>query len=202
MALGKGISNFAACGCKGQMFLIAAIIIAIGLIFMKNMLGIYITLSEERFIESDISGKKAENIKSEFRYITGLSAANLNITYFYNFSEYASEDADVLYVIAFVNGSTQRLDVTLGNFLKAGINYTINATSASSGFSGSLNHRSNITYNFAAANGTANVTLNYTAISSSFERFPITVSDRNFPKGFFDVTTASVRQKFTFNRTW
>ena len=51
---------------KGQFFILSAIFILIGLIMLKSLLGVYVTVEEKRKQESDIHDKQLRNIKSEY----------------------------------------------------------------------------------------------------------------------------------------
>ena len=109
---------------KGQMFVIAGIIIVIGLIMIKNILGSYGIIEEKRSHETIIFDKQLRNIKNEYAYAISVAVmqANINdsgIVYLSNLSDFirSENDAKIFYVFAFANGSNQNYYLTVGNFL-------------------------------------------------------------------------------------
>ncbi len=198
------------------MFIIASILLLIAMIMLKNLLGIYATYEEKSFSEMFTLDKQLNNLKSEYRYLVGLTTLQGNanqsgITYLYNFSNFSTSDisAKVLYVYVFGNGSTQRYSATIGNFIEDEINMTVNATSSTpTGFTFTLNSMANATYEFnSSINGTINITLRYAYRNDNVtERFPVLISTSNVVAGFFDITVSSgdqfVRSKSVYNRTW
>lgn len=203
---------------KGQMFLIAAILVVIGLIMLKNLLGVYSTGEETRFQETQILGKQLNNIINEYKYTLAVAAAQENVTnssinYTENLSTYLRKDIDseILYALVFVNSSNQKYYITLGNYLNDRINATIDVTDStpSSSAIGILEDRTNSTTEFQSGiNGTVTITITYIRQGTEFvETFPIVVSSsRNLIKGFFDVKIKNeetfVRIKDTYNYTW
>jgi cell division protein FtsL len=200
---------------KGQMTIIAAILIVIALILLKNLLNIYTTIEEKRALESAIIDKKMLNIKDEYKSIAGLSSLHSNssgIDYLSNFSGFILNDIDasVLYVYVFSNESDSEYSVTLGNFLKSRINATINVTGASSAGNnfGIIEPETNKTaqFDFSSA-GTVNMTLEYSKNGINVtEEFRVPVfTDRSSVFGFFDITLESgsitLRSKEVYNMT-
>lgn len=198
---------------KGQMFLIASILIIIALIALKNLFGIYATAEEKRFGESSQLDKELRNVKNEYRYILEVAAlqndANASgIDYLYNFSNLLRNDnAKTLYLFVFNNGSNQRFSATVGNFLNDKINVTLNATNADSlGFNFVVNDKKNVTKIFQASiNGTVNLTLKYERQENTTEEFKIT-TNKNQVFGFFDIQLEDsrlfLRSKDVYNWSW
>lgn len=200
----------------GQMAIIASIFIVIGLILLKNLLGIYSTLEEKRFHESNIISKQLRNIKDEYKSIASVSSTRGNasgIEYLYNFTDLVRNDfsASVIYLYMFSNASAQRYSVTVGNFMNGRINATVNVTdSASAGYAfGAIDDKKNSTTQFSFSSSvTINVTLRYTIngvnVTEEF-RVPLSTS-RSSVFGFFDITLEaagiSVRSKEVYNKTW
>lgn len=201
---------------KGQMFIIASVLVAIALIGIKNLLGVYSTFEESRFEETLNLDKQIRNIKNEFGYLLGVATlkgdVNISgITFFYNFSNFTVNDIDarILYAFVFVNSSTQEYGVTVGNLIKDTINITINATNSTPvGYTLILNSSTNATRQFNSnINGTVNITLTYSLHNENVtERFSILASTRRYAGIFFDIKLSSkdefVRSKELYNRTW
>ncbi len=204
-------------GSKGQMFVIGAILIVIGLIMLKNLLGIYSTAEEKRYQESIIIDKQLRNVKDEYKYIVATAAVQADanasgISYLSNFSNFIRNDFDskIVYMFVYANGTTQRFSITVGNFIDDKINVTVNATNSNpAGYLyGNMNDKTNLTREFnATINGTINVTLTYIYRSGNFtERIPVNVSTRNLAAGFFDISLEDsslyIRSKETYNWTY
>jgi hypothetical protein len=201
---------------KGQMFIIAAIIILVGLVEIRGLLGLYATFEEKRSEETFVLDKQVKNMRSEFAYTLGIatlqSDANLSgIRFLYNFSNFTAADAGakLLYAFVFANSSTQRFGVTVGNFLKDTINITINATNSTpAGYSFAVNDKINASREFQSnINGTVNITLTYSYQNENItERFPIIASAQRFASVFVDATLEIsgefIRSKEFYNRTW
>ena len=202
---------------KGQIFLAGAVILLVGLIVLRNLLGVYGTVEEKRYQESLLYDDQLMNIKNEYQYIVGISTLQSNVNesavnYLSNFSNYLRNeisDFRVLYLFVFVNGSNQKYSITLGNFLNDKINATVNASdSTPSNISiGFMNDKSNSTNEFQSnVNGTVNITLGYQIKNLTItEMIPIT-SNKNITYGLFDVALNAkglmVRTKYVCNRTW
>ena len=195
----------------GQMSIIAAVFIVIGLILLKNLLGIYATLEEKRMQEANIVSKNLGNIKGEYGNMAAMPSLNSSVMeYLYNFTDLirGDMDASILYLYVFSNASAQRYSVTLGNFMKGRINATVNATGTTYEF-GVMSDKRNSTTDFSfTADGTVNVTLQYAINGANVtEEFRVPVSTtRNSAFGFFDiqltVADITVRSKEIFNRSW
>ena len=204
-------------GLKGQMFVRAAIIIVIGLIMIKNILGVYGIMEEKRTQETGILDKQLRNIKNEYGYAIAAAAmqANINdsgISYLSNFSDFirSENDAKIFYLFAFANGSNQNYYLTVGNYMNDMINITSLAVTTSSPSSwqiSAMNDKTNLTNSFSSSiNGTINVTINYTLSGTSISEFvPLTVDTKNRVIGFFDISLYSgndfIRTKFVYNAT-
>ncbi|MFH0832697.1 MAG: hypothetical protein V1900_03200 [Candidatus Aenigmatarchaeota archaeon] len=200
------------CSLKGQMFLVAAILVVIALVALKNLFGIYATTEEKRFGESSLLDKQMKNLKNEFRAVVGVAAlqndANVSgINHLYNFSNLIKSDAKLLYVFVFNNATSQRFAATIGNFLNDKINVTLNATDSGLGYNFVVDDEKNITKIFQSTiNGTVNLTFIYEIRGENVtEAFRIT-TDKNLVFAFFDVqledSRALVRSKDIYNWSW
>lgn len=202
---------------KGQMFLIGAIFIIIGLVLLRNLTGIFTTFQEEEAGESIVADMELRNIKSEYNYIVGIatqqSAPNVSaINNLYNISDLIrnNKDAKILYMLAFANGTNQRYAVTIGNFLNDKINATVNVTGSSAlgSYFGSVDDKTNVTAEFSPdSNATITITLNYALQNNNFtEIIKADVTTRNHFSLFYDITLedskATVRTKDVYNTTW
>lgn len=202
---------------KGQMFLLASVIIVLSLISISNLLGIYKTVEETRLQESLILDKQLKNIKAEYESIAG--AARLNddvngsaIRYLANFSELLRNTADVevLYSFIFYNATIQRYSVTIGNYLKDKINVTVNVSNSTSNGAaiGIIEDMKNSTGTFVSSitGGTLTVNITYARKGENVtEIIPITV-DRSYVSLFYDIKLKEgqdfVRIKDVYNITF
>lgn len=203
---------------KGQMFLIASILLIIGLIMLKNLLGIYSTVEETRYQETKILGKQLNNVMNEYKYTVAIASAQQNVmnslvNYTENLSTFLRTDIDseILYAVVMANSTTQKYYITLGNYLKDKINATINVTNStpSNSVIGILEDKTENTTEFQSEiNGTINITITYTKQDIEFtEIFPIVVSStNNLIQGFFDIKVKDedifIRMKDIYNYTW
>jgi hypothetical protein len=201
---------------RGQMFIIAAIFMVLGLVLIFNVLGVSFITEEKRFQEGRSLDKTAKNLLGEFRFAAGVatikpvpnsSAADI----LYNFSSYIRDelDTEILYAFAFVNGTNQLYSINVGNFLDDTINISVNVTgSTPSSRNATIDDRKSDNFTFAASGqGVINVTLHYSLGNSNvLERFAINASAKNFLKAFFDVKlkdgASFIRAKEEYNRTW
>jgi len=207
-------------GSKGQMFVIAGIIILIGFFLLRGVFSIYSTIEEKRFQETMILDKQLKNIYHEYEKTLAVSRIQTNpnntaITNLYDFSNYLrnEEDIEILYVFVYVNNTAY--SVTVGNFLNDRINVTVNGTTSTpaSAAIGVMDDKTNATRNFAAdiTSGTVNITVTYQLRNENItERFPVriglTTQERSMMQGFFDIKLKSkddfIRIKNTYNLTW
>lgn len=202
---------------KGQMFVIAGLIMLIGFFLLRGMFSVYSTLEEKRFQETSLLDKEAENMLHEYERIVMISrlqgdANSSAITNLMDFSGLLrdGEDAEILYALVSVNDT--RYAVTVGNFLGDNINMTVNGTNSTpaSVALGVISDRRNATASFAADSGarTINITLSYARRSENVtELIPVRVSNSlNMLQLFLDAKLKSggdfVRIKSTFNSTW
>ncbi len=196
---------------KGQVFLIGAIIIVISIVLLRNLYGIYDTLEEKRWVESVNADQKLKNIVKEYKYAAGISTAKwpIDADYLREFSVYLRNDTDlsVLYLFSYSNGT--RYDVTLGNFLGARINATVNVTQSAPLYHdfGIVEDKTNVTTSFVSdINGTIAITLSYTLANDRVtENILLTIAN-NSASAVFDAKIKEndimVRSKEIFNRTW
>jgi|SRR3989344_1004340 len=198
---------------KGQFFIIAAVIILIGFILLRNSLGIFDTLAERRIVESSMMNKQAINIMNEYKYLAGTASLQNDVNrsaidYLYNFSSYLRDDrnVEILYVFVYMNDSANTYSVTLGNFLNDNINASINVTASTpQSVNFTLNNKKNATYNFAvSSDGIISINLTYRRIDTLVtERLSID-SRKNMTSSFFDITLIEnnkIRIKDVYNVT-
>ena len=207
-------------GSKGQMFVIAGIIILIGFFMLRGIFGIYMTLEEKKYQETIIIDRELRNIQHEYEKIISVSRlqGNANDTAISNmmsFSTYlrGEEEMEILYVIVSLNNTAYT--VTVGNFLNDNINLTVNASDSSpnSRNLSALNDMRNASASFSAdvSTGVINVTLYYRRRSEAVtEIIPVRVAplskEGSFMQLFLDAKLKSrddfVRVKSTHNTTW
>lgn len=203
---------------KGQMFLLASVIIVLGLISVSNLLGVYKTVEETRLQESLVLDRQLQNIKAEYEAaaaaakLTG-NATSSAIKYLANFSELLRNtgDVEVFYAFAFYNGTTGLYSLTVGNFLRDSINLTLNASNSQpAGFNVDVvDDRKNETRTFGTPEilGTAEVNITYVIRNENVtEVLPVTVSGRNYIALFYDIKVREgsdfIRVKEVYNITW
>lgn len=198
---------------KGQFFIIAAVIILIGFILLKNSLGIFDTLVERRIVESSMMNKQAVNILNEYKYLSGVASLQNNVNgsaieYLSNFSSFMRDDRDVeiLYVFVYMNDSANTYSITLGNFLNDNINASINVTTSTpQSVNFTLNDKRNTTYNFAvSSDGILDVNLTYRRIDTLVTEKLSVDSRKNMTSFFIDLTLIEnnkIRVKDVYNVT-
>ena len=198
---------------KGQMFIIAAIFIIIGMVAAKNLLST--TLEEEkRSVEMINADKLLKNIGNEYSYLLSVSASQARpnqsaIAYFSGFSSFLRSDVagfSVLYAAVYLNESAMKYSVNVGNFLGGLVNITINTTGSSpAGYNLTLSDKENKIVEFSLSSlQNFNVTLNYTInAATSVEKFPILA--KNYSLLYIDMKIArsniELGLKEVYNRT-
>lgn len=198
---------------KGQLFLIASIFVLIGLIMLKNLLGIYSTIEEKGSLESLLFDKELRNLMNEYKNIVATASlkSDVGADYLSNFSSFIRNEMNskILYSFVFMNSSSKNYSVTIGNFLNDKINVTLSATNATPANSiiGIMNDKTNATREFTSnINGTVQLTLIYEKEGQTFEERIAIRSDHNYVTGFFDLVIAEdesfVRMRDGYNRTW
>lgn len=199
------------CSSKGQMFIVAAVLILVGMVLLFNMVGTPAINEEKKFQETRLLSRNLENIINEMKFAAGLAtlSSTPNTTaYFSQFSSYIRDETDgrILYVSVFFNSTAQQYSVEVGNYLGQSVNTTINVTnSVPSGSNVLLQDGTSATKSFSSS-GPVNITLTYKDGSADVEERVQIPSGNNFALGFFDVTLQdgdyTVRSKDTYNRTW
>ena len=200
---------------KGQMFIVAAIFIVLSMIAIKNMLGAPEITEEKRFIQSQATDRILYNIITEYGYAVGIALAqpeknNSGISYLSNLSSFMRKDIKYFtsfYAFAYVNSTTGKYSVTIGNYLYQNATVLLNATDSSpAGYLFEVTDATNATKEFSYSAGISqfNITINYTAGSGSDkETFTVVVS--NSSAAYFDVRlnedTLQLRAKEVYNRT-
>src|SRR3989338_360910 len=113
---------------KGQMFLIAGIILLLGIITLANIMNIYSVFEEMRHTEASDMNYRVDNIAREYEYMISAmsSQSQINSNNIRSFTENITqyEDEEIFFLLAYANNS----DYTMwaGNYLKDSINFTAN----------------------------------------------------------------------------
>ena len=120
---------------KGQMFIIAAIIVSISLILLKEYFGVFSIIEEKRHQNAESLSEKTANIQVEYMNIVNVAVENSDVNasavgQLYNFSQYLrqEESIEILYMFVYVNKSRNEMQVSLGNFLGDTIDVLLNTT--------------------------------------------------------------------------
>lgn len=202
----KGVSYcFGLSSSKGQMFIIASIVILVGLIMLKNMFGIYATAEEGLYHDTDIMERQLRNIKGEYERI--ISTASSGSQYIFYLAEFSSiVPGRILYMLVLTNGTDY--NVTIGNFLGDKINCTLNTTGSVPEYYyiGCLENGEYTTRVFKSAGGLINLTLSYEKRGLiTVETIPIVVNEK-YVMGFLDIAMEKrsmlVRTKDTYKVMW
>ena len=201
-------------GHKGQMFIIAAIFMIVGVILLRNVLSLPALTQEKAFQDISYLDRNLNNVKNEFTYLAGVASVqpipNASASYLFNFSDYirGQFDSKMLYVFIFSNGTTNNISVTIGNYLQNNISGVINLTdSTPTGQIFNLNDKSYVTVRFNASQTILNFTINYTLQNrETVEKLYVNSSTRNHVAAIFDITLqdtgVTLRSKSVYNRTW
>ena len=200
---------------KGQMFIVAAIFMIVGVILLRNLLSLPAITQEKTFQDVSYLDKNMKNIKNEFAYTTGVASVQplpnyTGANYLTNFSDYIRTqfDSRLFYVFVFSNGTNQNVSITVGNYLQNNLSGILNVTNSTpGGRTFNLNDKNFITLEFNSSAAIINLTLNYTVQNTeTVERLYFNSSTRNYVLGFFDITIKNtgffVRSKSTYNTTW
>ncbi|MDI6720995.1 MAG: hypothetical protein QMD85_01300 [Candidatus Aenigmarchaeota archaeon] len=202
---------------KGQMFLIATILILVTFFALRNMLDVYDVFEEKRSQEIKTENFQIRNMVKEYEYTAGIASMQPDVNrtaqdYLFNFSTFIRDvsDVKVLYVFVYSNSTTGKYSVVIGNFLSDNVNGTINATNSQpSSFQFLLRNKRDITkeFNFTV-NGSAELNLTYTT-KNEVRRDTMNITLQS--PGYFaslltDITAEGndikVRYKDIYNRTW
>lgn len=185
---------------KGQMFLAGAIVLVVGMILLKLIMGTYEIAEEKRHQDSFIADRQIKNIKEQYENLINNALINNRNdiqTHLSNFSNYLrSEFPDrikILYMMAIVN-TDRDTNITIGNFLDDKINVTIAAknfvlndqTQSSNLFS-----FDNITLRYQYRNDNITEVMKVDYINATYVFFDIIVGSDSF-----------VRTKYVYNRTY
>jgi hypothetical protein len=202
-------------GKKGQMFVIAAIFMIIGVILLRNILSFPAITQEKTFQDVSYLDRNLKNIKNEFAYTAGVASAQhrpnaTGADYLLNISDYVRNqfDSKILYLYVFANGTTQNVSVTVGNYLQTNISGTIEVTDSTPPTRAfDLNDKGYITLEFNSSQSMVNLTLNYTIQDrKTVEKIYFNVSTKNYVRAFFDITLLDTgffaRSKSVYNRSW
>lgn len=199
---------------KGQMFIIAAIFIIIGLILVHNLLNVFDLFEETRKTTSLVGDRNIDNIAKEYEYIAGIASmnnANVSaISMLSNFSDLIREveNAKIFYALVFVNGSSNDYSITIGNYAGNGANTTIDATGSSPPSVNLLvGDRANKTAFFSSSAGIREINITYTIRNETImENFSVNITGRNTIQIFYDISLRNndliKRTKSLYNTTW
>jgi len=199
---------------KGQMFMIAGILILVGFLMIRNLLSVYQTVEEKMSEESGLVDKQIKNIIKEYEMIVGVGSLQSDpnqstLNYLVNFTKYLKNDMtiEVLFMYAFYDNTTGNYTVNIGNFLDDKINCTINTTNPENSDTFDLEDEENYTKEFSATSSSSDITLSYGFRGNNRkEKITVLTGNQNFTIGFFDVTIIKdniiMRAKQTYNRTW
>lgn len=121
---------------KGQMFLIAAIIISVAIVMSRSMIDVYPTAEEKNFQDTETLVEMLENVEQEYRYSINTATRHENVTivgpeYLRKLSSFIENDTQhemdyqTIYLFAHLNASTREYNITIGNFLNDEIDATL-----------------------------------------------------------------------------
>jgi len=199
---------------KGQMFMIAGILILVGFLMLKSMLSVYQTVEEKTTEESELVDRQIKNIIKEYEMTLGFGSLQADpnqstLEYLVNFTKYLESDMtiEVLFVYAFYDNTTGNYTVNIGNFLDDKRNCTINTTNPTNSDTFNLADEKNYTKEFNTTSTSSDITLTYGFRGQDRkEKITVETGNQNFTIGFFDVNIRKdnivMRAKQTYNRTW
>ncbi len=200
---------------KGQMFMVAAIFMIVGVVLLRNVLSLPAITQEKAFQDVSHLDRNMKNIKNEFAYITGMASTQplpnyTGSNYLTNFSDYIRTqfDSKTFYVFVFSNGTNQNVSITVGNYLQNNVSGLINLTNSTpAGRIFDLNDKNFTTLEFNSSMSVVNLRLNYTLQNrETVEQLYFNSSTKNYVLGFFDITIQDmgffVRSKSVYNRSW
>jgi hypothetical protein len=167
---------------KGQMFIVAAVFMIIGMIMIKNLVSP--TLDEtKRYTESITYDRAIRNIASEYKYLANTALGRpytaIDAPYYVSqFSSFLRDDINgfsSVYSLVIMNLTTATYNMVLGNYLGSDINITVSATDSNPNSQNIiLADKTNQTLSFTITGASVNVTLNYTANRiATLERFSL-----------------------------
>lgn len=197
---------------KGQFFIIAALVLLTSLVLIRGMLDLYSSGEKSSSLSSDYGEKKLENILDEFENAVGIaslgsSPADGLVYALSNLSSYIREreDARILWVSVYSNGTSGNYTATVGNYLQKNAYFNISATSSSpSSYAFYLDDSENSSVDFSSqVNGTINLTLSYSIEGSSVQdTFGFSVSNISSTTAFLDMRILSGNGMFGSKRTY
>ena len=201
---------------KGQMFLIAAVVVALAILSFKGFFSVYGTSEEGRHESMKLYDRQIANVVKEYEstLAVGSLQSSLNsstVSYLNSYSSYIYNDSvRALYLFAYQNSSTRNFSVSIGNYLGDRVNGSLTFSDPASSDSFDLSDKQTYSSSWldpAASSGTVTLTLSYSFKGTERqESVPITIGAQNFTKGFFDVTISddylTVRRKSVYNRSW
>lgn len=186
---------------KGQMFIIAAIIIAVSLILLKEYFVVFDIIEEARFQQSSSLAEKARNIKDEYKNIVNIALQQESVNesakiFLKNFTEQIRDEVDALYIFAYVNATRHEIYLLVANYLGDRIDMVVNATNTvfPEKFFDDIQEkesRETVFYFYPGFEGVVNIRIEYEIQDEIVkEEIPINVSQENQAL-FFDVKIRS-----------
>ena len=171
------------------------------MVLLRGTMEIYSSGESAASGRMNIQERQLQNIAGEFEYITGMASLSTDPNYssvyaLSNFSRYvrSSENAKILWVSVYVNGSSGNYSVNIGNYLQRNIYFNVSPTSSSpTSAAVFIPDYSNSSLLFSAqSNCTINLTLTYSSDGSQVQdTFQFAVSNSSSVAGFFDISLLS-----------
>lgn len=193
---------------KAQMFIIAAIIIAIAILSLKGVLGVYRTIEEKEFQDVEILDRQLENVRDEYENAINIAVLQQErnesgILYLKNLSTFIRQDtknrlgAEIFYIYISLNNTRRRFSLNVGNFLGDRINGSIRVTNTQSApvtETGDINDMETKTFDFLLNqqfNGTVNITFSYQKTGELIEEKLSFETNRDINLLFYDISLES-----------
>ncbi len=158
---------------KGQFFVIAAIVITVTLILLRELFVAYyaVQLAEQHTARE--LANSLENLVREYELLVEVVCkpvslcSNANL-YFQDFSSKVKESVDVFYVLVSYNSSAAQAEFTLGNYLWRNLNLKITLTNGTTTLSTNYQLDQGETREFALGPiaGNSNLTIYYSYIKA------------------------------------
>lgn len=197
---------------KGQFFIIAALVLLTSIVLIRGMLDVYSSGEKSSSLSADYGEKKLENILDEFENAAGISSLGTSpgtslVYSLSNFSYYIREreDARILWVSVFSNGTNGNYTATVGNYLQKNLYFNVSATSSSpDSFAFSLDDSENSSMQFSSQiNGTINLTVSYSDEGFGVQdTFSFSVSNISSVAAFIDARILSSNGMYGSKRAY
>ena len=158
---------------KGEFFLIAAIVIVVTLILLRELFVAYYAVQlAEQHTAKELAGS-LERLAKEYELLVevvckpSLLCQNVNL-YFQDFSSKVKESVDLLYVLVVYNSSAEQAEFILGNYLWRNLRLRITLTNGTTTLSTNYLLDQGETREFALGPiaGETNLTIHYSYIET------------------------------------